>query len=187
MIDIDSVLPGGVVRQEVIDSVFGDCFSACISMLTGIPLDYLPVYPPLMLSGFIPVAPHVDDLRQYLARAGDTRVINAIELIPSAHSNYHLLKEDWNAWDTFLRDTGFEMTLCNSQPAGPSIVNVTQVFAACSHAMVAIDDVYVNPGNGEIVKQDLYHTMMSAFPTHYAVVTPLGHFCYLAVTFPELR
>lgn len=45
-------LPGGYVRQkEKHDVLKGDCFSACVSMLTGIDLDILPVHPPQMEIG----------------------------------------------------------------------------------------------------------------------------------------
>lgn len=74
-------LPGGYVEQrEKYVPHKGDCFSACVSMLTGIDLDLLPLHPP--------------QFEYWKAQEW---------------YHFNLIAARWHDWQELLADNGFKM------------------------------------------------------------------------------
>jgi hypothetical protein len=132
-------LPGGYVAQNIrfggpIEPVpggpSGDCFSACISMLTGIPLSALPVVPPSFHIGCI-----------------SDRITGEVTVHPDFSGAI-------DGWIAALADSGFRVTVHDSPPDHPSIgvFLIWEGFAsdAPSHAVVHMPDgTLIDPVPGQ--------------------------------------
>ena len=123
-----SELPGGVIKQRYTGFGVepGDCFSACVSMLTGINLDILPVLPPLLDGTFY---------------SDGSVTIKQVE--------------DLDPWLALLNDNGYIMDLTTDKPMeypfmiGLLIEHGEEVYG---HTIVALnEDEVIDPLEGEVV------------------------------------
>ena len=114
---ISRKLPGGLVAQRG----NRDCFTACISMLTGIDMDLLPVHPPI---------------------SEVYRRDNEVHIVPQWQG-----LSDWNM---MLQDNGFSLYVPfgDKHIDGPHIGAFYDDTWNGMHAMVIIEDTIVNPGDG---------------------------------------
>lgn len=112
--------PGGLVQQQR-DMKDGDCYSACVSMLTGIDLDILPVLPPEYgrdsnMDGWF-----------HIERIGDR----------------------WETWVALMADNGYDMATTADIPADQmGIISMYNVYRDIGHAFAqdANGSIY-NPAN----------------------------------------
>lgn len=122
-------LPGGIIRQQR----HNDCFSACVSMLTGIDLDVLPVCPPVKeWSG------------QHHTQTGE--------------SVYHFSAPDFHGWPELLAELGYKVEQADDRPDQyPYIVDVSGITgdswdSIASHALVAVGDgQWADPAKGSVI------------------------------------
>lgn len=145
-------LPGGYVQQEKGSEA---CFTACVSMLTGIDYELLPVLPPQAwwkydtdeMAGH--VEPHPDNL---------------------------------NTWVELMADNGFELKRHSEKPTGSYIVCVFQYANLLKedgeprmHALAydAEEDTVIDPI--DTLSSDLTHYLetVGGFVFQYVTVTPL--------------
>ena len=114
-----------------------DCFSACVSMLTGIPLDALPVlgpesYHPKLHSEAAPLAEKIK------IRLFWMDVLDGWKVDPYL-----------SGWLPFFHDNGYEAKVWTFRPPGPSIAFVATPWSG--HAVIRINNYVINPaGGGEI-------------------------------------
>lgn len=149
-----SELPGGVIRQsKPYDGIKGDCFSACLSMLTGMPLEYIPVLPPV-----IGVWVGEENGSTYL------------------HTTPEFEHPDNLAWKELLADNGYDFIQTQERPETyPHLVAIIQVDDAeqtiktFGHILVVLNEnEIVDPAWGEVLPY--IHDYPEVW---YATVTPM--------------
>lgn len=150
-------LPGGIVTQK--DDT--DCFSASISMLTGIDLDLLPILPPALY--------HVSQVSpfQHKWAWGDHPHFDAKD------GTFICLDESTLPWVDLLLDNGFRMTISLTQPDIPAIAMIRATRWMQGHATVQFPDgQFVNTNTGTIepraMEEGIDYKVFAWF-----VVTPL--------------
>ena len=117
---VSQKLPGGLVAQRT----ERDCFTACVSMLTGIDIDLLPIHPPM----------------SEVYRRG-----NEVHFVP----HWQELAE----WNMLLQDNGFVLYVPSDGDISEPYIGAFYDFDSGDiHAMVVIEDKVVNPGdtNGSV-------------------------------------
>lgn len=146
------VFPGGYVQQTT-----EGCFTACLSMLTGIDRDLMPVVPPQMEWSY---EGHPDE----------------------ANGHVGWIEGTFDGWIAAMRDSGFELSISDIRPqSGDYIIATFQYGTIYSHRTAKSHAIAFNSEKGVVVDPiDLmefdteeYMTMTGSFPMAYITVTPL--------------
>jgi hypothetical protein len=146
-------LPGGIVKQNVLDPVNGDCFSASVSMVTGIPLDILPVLPPVTLD--LSRIKGCIDPESY--NPNDDHDLSNILRIFYSGRTFEWLKEGgvWHQvdalmpWKELLKDNGYTLEVVPRH--SPPKVGITLLDGILTgHATAYVDGLTVDPTTGRI-------------------------------------
>lgn len=146
-----SDLPGGVVKQNrPQDGVKGDCFSACLSMLTGVPLNSIPVLPPTVNYALI---------EEYGAWY--------------LHVHRDVWTEQNLAWKKMLADSGLKFDITPDRPTTypyiAAMIQIDERIQTYGHVILVLNESeVVDPAVGEVVAYN--HDYPEVW---YATVTPM--------------
>lgn len=122
---LEKALPGGIVAQRYPN----DCFPACISMLTGIDPDLLPLLPPAASyyenhGGWIHVNPEGDR---------------------------------WQEWHNLLLDNGYAFESCSPAWEGFYVSCLFNLHLEIAHSVVSSHDgIIIDPAGGIIATAEDY-------------------------------
>lgn len=122
---VEKALPGGIVAQRYPN----DCFPACISMLTGIDLDLLPILPP--------------------GAVYDKKHDGWVHIDPEG--------DRWLEWNNLLRDNGYVSEDCGPEWEGFYVSCLFNLHLSIAHSVLSSHDgVIVDPAGGIITTAEEY-------------------------------